>query len=242
MGYLDYLALDDIESGQSAYDYSDSAMLLNNYQQRMITNNRNNDYNYEYDRFPKNFTFTKNFNGIPSNLNATNLDKLHTEAYLTNKVKNIEKTYVGSNELPEEHIRKILPQNQGYLSGYNHQCNKCNHYDDVYHKKSNIDLSILELQKKNDILTLLLIFVAIYFVVQILFSTNFQSLSSRFILPMQAYSANIAAPVQSVPVQSAPMQSAPVQSAPVQSASMQSASMQSAPVQSAPVQSETIST
>ncbi len=120
------------------------------------------DYNYEYDRFPKDFKFTRRFMGVS---NGTELDKFYTESYLTNRVKNIEKTYVGSDELPETYVRKTLPQKGSEPC----QCSKCKpKILNDYIEKLNISKAIEELQNKNDMLTLILLFIVIYCVVQML--------------------------------------------------------------------------
>lgn len=172
MGYQDYLSRDDIGVGSDIMEYADSASLLHNYQQRAITG-RNVDYNYEYDRFPKNFIFSKNFNGVPSNPMASGLDKLHTESFLTNKVRNIEKVYVGSNEMPEEMERQYLPQNQGYTAlaaPKKCPCSRCSGgVETDYLRRNNVNSAIEELQKRNELLTLLLIFVVIYCLVQLFY-------------------------------------------------------------------------
>jgi hypothetical protein len=167
MGFGDFLSNDTYN------DFVDSSYLLDKYQQQAITG-KNVDYNYEYDRFPKNFIYSKNIGGVPSNPRASGFDKLHTEAFITNKVRNIEKVYLGSNEMPEELERMVLPQNQGYLSSNKPcSCNKCNSsIDTEYSRKSNINTAIEELQKRNDILTLLLVFIVIYCLVQLLYPSQ----------------------------------------------------------------------
>jgi hypothetical protein len=170
MGFHDFLSNDTYN------DYVDSSYLLEKYQQQAITG-KNIDYNYEYDRFPKNFVYSKNIGGIPSNRMASNMDRLHTEAFITNKVRNIEKVYLGSNEMPEEVERMVLPQNQGYVAyaspKKNCGCEKCkNEVDEEYSRRDNVNMAIEELQKRNEILTLILIFIVIYCLVQLFFSSQ----------------------------------------------------------------------
>jgi len=161
-------------------DYADSYSLLHDYQKRTITGKKE-DYNYEYDLFPKDFTYSKNFNGRPSNPAASRMDKLHTESYLTNKIKNIERVYVGSDEAPEEVTREILPQARTYMprdapSGCN--CHECREkVTQEYLHKNDINLAIEELQKKNDILTLLLVFIVIYCLVQLFYPRGYSAIT-----------------------------------------------------------------
>jgi hypothetical protein len=160
----DFDLYNNFGSDLNPIDYADSEYLLHEYQKRSIS--KELDANYEYDKFPKNFIFTKNNYGVPSNPMASQLDKLHTEAFITNKVKNIESVYVGSNELPEEYQRVKLPQTKLY--------NKCNCPNCNNNKKDteDIDKAIEELQKRSEILTLLLVFIVIYCLVQMLYPTK----------------------------------------------------------------------
>lgn len=176
MGYLDYLGNDELGIGLNGDDNPiDSALLLTDYQKKSIIGQKA-DYNYEYDLFPKEFVYSKNFNGVPSNSHASGLDKLHTESFLTNKVRNIEKVYLGSNEMPEEYERQILPQAvsyQEYSEPKKCQCSNCkDNVLDNYLQRNNINVAIEELQKRNEILTLLLIFIVIYCLVQLFYPTQ----------------------------------------------------------------------
>jgi len=158
MSYLDYFS--------NEFDNIDSATYLHDYQKKAIIEHP--DYNYEYDRFPKNFKYTKNFIGVPTNPNASKLDKFYTESYLTNKVRNIENIYLGSKEAPEEVSREILPQKQSYLVPQRCSCSKCQ--DKIikeYIDRQNVNNAIEELQKRNEMLTIMLIFIVIYCVVQL---------------------------------------------------------------------------
>lgn len=123
------------------------------------TDSFKSDYNYEYDRFPKDFKFSRRFMGIS---NGSELDKFYTESFLTNKVKNIEKTYVGSDELPESYLRDALPQKSSAKLPC--RCSKCQPAVDNLH----ISKAIEELQKKNDVLVLILLFIVIYCVIQLI--------------------------------------------------------------------------
>jgi hypothetical protein len=161
----------DIGNDINALNYADSAALLHEYQKKAVIG-KNPDYNYEYDRFPKNFVFSKNFQGMPSNPRASGLDKLHTESFITNKVRHIEDVYVGSNEMPEELERQILPQPSYKDVTVPHKCNCPNCRNKVNHdylQRNNVNMAIEELQKRNEILTLLLIFVVIYCLVQLFY-------------------------------------------------------------------------
>lgn len=179
MGYLDYF-----QDEFNAVDPMESASYLRDYQTKSITGCREPDYNYEYDRFPKNFTFTKNFMGVPSNPNASKLDKFYTESYLTNKIRHIEDVYLGSNEAPEEYSRVILPQEESYAS-YSSPPRKCNCRKcqegiiQEYMDKQNINRALDELQKRNETLTIILIFVAIYCIIQIFYQPRGYSMVSE---------------------------------------------------------------
>lgn len=183
MGHLDFLS-NDFDN----FDAMDSASYLEEYQQNaIIGRNKEPDYNYEYDRFPKNFKFTKNFMGIPTNPEASKLDKFYTETYLTNKVRNIEDIYLGSKEASEEISREILPQDQSYLItsapkniSAKCSCNKCQGgVIKEYMDKQNVNRAIEELQKKNEILTIMLIFIAIYCIIQIFYQPRGYSIVSE---------------------------------------------------------------
>ena len=172
MGYLDYLGNDDVGGGLDGANNLDSALLLHEYQKKSITGKKA-DYNYEYDLFPKKFIYSKNFNGMASNPHASNLDKLHTESFLTNKVRHIENVYLGSNEMPEEYERQILPQAipyPEYSAPKKCGCSNCkNNVLDEYMRRNDVNIAIEELQKRNEILTLLLIFIVIYCLVQLFY-------------------------------------------------------------------------
>jgi hypothetical protein len=216
MGYLDYISHDDFSGDTGALSFADSASLLHDYQKSAITGKRE-DPNYEYDLFPKKFIYSKNFNGVPSNPRASGLDKLHTESFLTNKVRHIENVFVGSNEMPEEYERAVLPQVASYDSLVSQKkcgCSKCqNTVEHDYLQRSNVNVAIEELQKRNEILTLLLIFIVIYCLVQLFYpaARGYSAISeiSTIIAQPSAHPVSASTPVSAHPVSAPTPVSAP---------------------------------
>jgi hypothetical protein len=158
--------------------YLDSAYILHDYQKKSLINGLNADYNYEYDLFPKDFIYSTQFQGRPTNSRATPIDKLNTEYFLTNKIKNIEKSYMGSDEYPEDYMRYLLDSsNSSRLNRYNISssnsvdkcpCFACKNSQFIdYIKNSSIGEDINTLKFKNDILTYVLFFIILYFIINL---------------------------------------------------------------------------
>lgn len=192
--------------GPDPLEYADSYGLLHDYQKRAITGKRE-DYNYEFDRFPKNFIYSKSFQGAQSNPYASKLDQFHTETFLTNKVRNIEKVYVGSNELPEPVERTVLPQTQPLIEkpcG----CTLCKQKTiGRFEHESEIAKAIEELEKKNDILTLILVFIVVYCLVQLVYQKGYSAYtqSTMYVAPSTPSSApSSPAASPTAPIASAP--------------------------------------
>lgn len=210
MSYDSYGGFGNDLFGPDPLEFADSYGLLHEYQRRAITGKKE-DYNYEYDRFPKNFTYSKSFQGAQSNPFASKLDQLHTERFLTNKVRNIEQVYLGSDEYPEEAERFLLPQQASFIGRPCH-CALCRQKAmSMNNDTADITKAIEELERKNELLTIVLVFIVIYCFVQLFFSRGHAAYTTSSTIIGQP----IMPPVASVPTTqySAPNQppAAPIQ-------------------------------